>query len=87
LNRKIRLQVHGEIVASEGAKPLRAIVVARQLGLAGLYKGAFPCLLRDAPFGAMYFPAFAHFKKDLFHEGYQGKQLTFWETLASASMA
>lgn len=59
----------------------------RQLGLLGLYKGASACLLRDVPFSAIYFPGYAHLKKDFFGEGKQGKKLGFGELLASAAMA
>jgi solute carrier family 25 (mitochondrial aspartate/glutamate transporter), member 12/13 len=34
----------------------------------GLYKGASACLLRDIPFSAIYFPTYAHLKKDYFKE-------------------
>ena len=34
----------------------------------GLYKGAAACLLRDVPFSAIYFPTYAHMKKDFFGE-------------------
>lgn len=74
-------------MAKEGGPPLSPIYVARQLGFFGLYKGALSCLLRDVPFAAMYFPAFAHLKKDLFCEGRDGKKLSFWETLAAGSIA
>ncbi|XP_018561690.1 calcium-binding mitochondrial carrier protein Aralar1 isoform X3 [Anoplophora glabripennis] len=56
---KIRLQVAGEIAG--GAK-VRAWTVVKELGLFGLYKGAKACLLRDVPFSAIYFPAYAHTK-------------------------
>lgn len=56
---KIRLQVAGEIAG--GAK-VRAWTVVKELGLFGLYKGARACLLRDVPFSAIYFPAYAHTK-------------------------
>ncbi|KAL4718775.1 hypothetical protein ACJJTC_008710 [Scirpophaga incertulas] len=56
---KIRLQVAGEIAS--GAK-VRAWSVVKDLGLFGLYKGAKACLLRDVPFSAIYFPAYAHVK-------------------------
>lgn len=56
---KIRLQVAGEIAA---AKKVRALHVVKELGLFGLYKGARACLLRDVPFSAIYFPAYAHTK-------------------------
>lgn len=56
---KIRLQVAGEIAG--GAK-VSALGVVKELGLFGLYKGARACLLRDVPFSAIYFPAYAHTK-------------------------
>ncbi|XP_059620900.1 calcium-binding mitochondrial carrier protein Aralar1 isoform X2 [Phlebotomus argentipes] len=56
---KIRLQVAGEIAG--GAK-VRALSVVKDLGLFGLYKGARACFLRDVPFSAIYFPAYAHTK-------------------------
>jgi solute carrier family 25 (mitochondrial aspartate/glutamate transporter), member 12/13 len=57
---KIRLQVAGEIA---GGQKVRAWTVVKELGLFGLYKGARACLLRDVPFSAIYFPAYAHTKK------------------------
>ncbi|XP_037919362.1 calcium-binding mitochondrial carrier protein Aralar1 isoform X3 [Hermetia illucens] len=56
---KIRLQVAGEIASGE---KVRALSVVRELGLFGLYKGARACFLRDIPFSAIYFPAYAHIK-------------------------
>lgn len=56
---KIRLQVAGEIAS--GTK-VSALGVVKELGLFGLYKGARACLLRDVPFSAIYFPAYAHTK-------------------------
>jgi len=56
---KIRLQVAGEIASGER---ISAINVVRDLGFFGLYKGARACLLRDIPFSAIYFPAYAHLK-------------------------
>lgn len=56
---KIRLQVAGEVVT---AKRVGAVSVIRDLGFFGLYKGAKACLLRDIPFSAIYFPAYAHLK-------------------------
>lgn len=67
--------------------PRGAVHIVRQLGLVGLYKGASACLLRDIPFSAIYFPAYAHLKKDVFGEGYHGKHLSFGEMLASAAIA
>ncbi|KAF9454175.1 mitochondrial carrier [Macrolepiota fuliginosa MF-IS2] len=84
---KIRLQVQGEAAKLENAKPKGALHIIRQLGVLGLYRGSSACLLRDIPFSAIYFPAYFHLKKDLFHEGYNGKQLSFVETLASAAIA
>ncbi|KAI0718952.1 mitochondrial carrier [Cerioporus squamosus] len=84
---KIRLQIQGEAAKLEGAVPKGAGHIIRSLGLLGLYKGASACLLRDIPFSAIYFPAYAHLKKDIFNEGYNGKQLSFFETLTSAAVA
>ncbi|KAE9409110.1 mitochondrial carrier [Gymnopus androsaceus JB14] len=84
---KIRLQVQGEAAKAEGAVPRGAVHIVRQLGLLGLYKGASACLLRDIPFSAIYFPAYGHLKADVFKEGYNGKQLSFVETLAAAGIA
>ncbi|KAG9119656.1 mitochondrial aspartate-glutamate transporter agc1 [Ceratobasidium sp. 392] len=79
--------VQGEAAKLEGAVPRGAVHIVRQLGLFGLYKGATACLLRDIPFSAIYFPAYAHMKKDVFNEGYHGKKLGFSETLLSAGIA
>ena len=84
---KIRLQVAGEAAKAEGAIPRGAIHIVRQLGLVGLYKGASACLLRDIPFSAIYFPVYNHMKKDIYQEGYNGKKLSFMETLISAGVA
>jgi len=84
---KIRLQVQGETAKAEGNVPKGAIHIVRQLGLLGLYRGASACLLRDIPFSAIYFPSYAHLKKDVFHEGYNGKKLSFFETLGAAAIA
>lgn len=86
---KIRLQVAGEIAKQEGADRVArgAVHIVRSLGLIGLYRGATACLLRDIPFSAIYFPAYSHLKKDVFHEGVKGKKLGFAEMLISASAA
>lgn len=70
---KIRLQVAGEIAG--GAK-VRAWSVVKELGLFGLYKGARACLLRDVPFSAIYFPAYAHTKAALADENGYNHPLT-----------
>ncbi|KAL3837138.1 hypothetical protein ACJMK2_022516 [Sinanodonta woodiana] len=57
---KIRLQVAGEIV---GKTRVSAISVIKDLGFMGLYKGSRACFLRDIPFSAIYFPAYANMKK------------------------
>lgn len=79
--------MQGEVAKIEGAVSRGAIHIVRQLGLAGLYKGARACLLRDIPFSAIYFPAYNHMKRDVFHEGYNNKRLGFLETLTSAAIA
>ncbi|KAK9473183.1 mitochondrial carrier domain-containing protein [Dipodascopsis tothii] len=67
---KIRLQIQGEVSKSiDGAPRRSALWIVRNLGLVGLYKGATACLMRDVPFSAIYFPAYAHLKKDYFGEG------------------
>jgi solute carrier family 25 aspartate/glutamate transporter 12/13 len=80
---KIRLQVQGELAkaAAEGAAAERmsAVQIVRQLGLFGLYKGVGACLLRDIPFSGIYFPVYAHLKKDVFDEGKNGKKLSIPE--------
>jgi len=87
LDSKIRLQIQGEAAKLDGAKPKGAIHIIRQLGILGLYKGSSACLLRDIPFSAIYFTAYSHLRKDVFQEGYNGKELSFLETLAAAGIA
>lgn len=66
---KIRLQIQGEVAKNvEGVPRRSAYWIVKNLGLVGLYKGASACLLRDVPFSAIYFPAYAHLKKDWFGE-------------------
>jgi solute carrier family 25 aspartate/glutamate transporter 12/13 len=65
---KIRMQMQGEtarLFKARGRpvpKPLSFSAVAADLGLSGLYKGAAACLLRDIPFGAIYFPTYTFCK-------------------------
>lgn len=84
---KIRLQVAGEAAKSldVGPRP-SAMTIVRTLGIVGLYKGASACLLRDIPFSAIYFPVYAHLKKDLYGEGPDHK-LTIGQLLISGAAA
>ncbi|GAA5969461.1 hypothetical protein JCM21900_006505 [Sporobolomyces salmonicolor] len=84
---KIRLQMQGENAKAVGAVRQGALHIVKQLGLIGLYKGATACLARDVPFSAIYFPAYAHLKKDIYHEGRDGKVLSYGEALAAAAIA
>jgi len=59
---KIRLQVQGEIFRQTGQAPKGAVQICRELGFAGLYKGATACFARDIPFSAIYFPAYEGLK-------------------------
>ncbi|ONH67841.1 Mitochondrial aspartate-glutamate transporter AGC1 [Cyberlindnera fabianii] len=85
---KIRLQVQGDYAVSERQG---AMTIVRQLGLRGLYKGVAACLLRDVPFSAIYFPTYAHIKKDMFNYDPADKdrrhQLKTWELLVSGGLA
>ncbi|XP_046846923.1 calcium-binding mitochondrial carrier protein Aralar2-like [Xenia sp. Carnegie-2017] len=73
---KIRLQVAGEI-----GQKVSAISVIRELGFRGIYKGARACFLRDIPFSAIYFPAYAHLKKNFSDEN----GFTKWYNLLMAA--
>ncbi|KAJ1655042.1 mitochondrial aspartate-glutamate transporter agc1 [Dispira simplex] len=84
---KIRLQVQGELLKSVNVVPRQsAISIVRQLGLVGLYKGAGACLLRDIPFSAIYFPVYAHLKKDVFGEA-PGVKLSIGQLLLAGAIA
>ncbi|KAI1314905.1 mitochondrial aspartate-glutamate transporter agc1 [Mortierella claussenii] len=85
---KIRLQVAGEAAKALDVTTPRpgAIQIVRNLGIIGLYKGASACLLRDIPFSAIYFPVYAHLKKDLFKEGPEHR-LTIGELLMAGAIA
>lgn len=52
---KIRLQMQGE-AGKTAAGQRGAAHIIKQLGLLGLYRGAYACLARDVPFSAIYFP-------------------------------
>ncbi|KAH9904832.1 calcium-binding mitochondrial carrier protein Aralar1 [Xylariomycetidae sp. FL2044] len=85
---KIRLQVQGEVAktAGERAQKRSAMWIVKNLGLAGLYKGASACLLRDVPFSAIYFPTYSHLKKDLFGES-PTKKLGVVQLLTAGAIA
>ncbi|WFC98988.1 mitochondrial aspartate-glutamate transporter agc1 [Malassezia yamatoensis] len=84
---KIRLQMQGEAINDPNKVKHGAVQIIRQLGLLGLYKGASACLLRDIPFSAIYFPFYAHLKKDLFGQTSADKALGFGQLTAAASIA
>lgn len=83
---KIRLQVQGEQAKNSNVPRRSAIWIVKNLGIVGLYKGASACLLRDVPFSAIYFPAYAHLKRNVFHEGPEHK-LTISELLMAGAIA
>lgn len=70
---KIRLQVAGEFASTT---KISALSVIKELGFFGLYKGAKACLLRDVPFSAIYFPAYAHVKASFADEKGYNSPLT-----------
>jgi len=84
---KIRLQIQGEVAKNvEGVPRRSALWIVKNLGLFGLYKGASACLLRDVPFSAIYFPTYAHLKKDWFGES-PTKSLGLVQLLAAGAIA
>lgn len=85
---KIRLQVQGDYNITER---LSAMKLIKKLGITGLYRGASACLLRDVPFSAIYFPTYAHIKRDIFGYDPSNKRcrskLKTWELLISGGLA
>ncbi|CCH46553.1 Calcium-binding mitochondrial carrier protein [Wickerhamomyces ciferrii] len=85
---KIRLQVQGDYNVAERQT---AVKIIKNLGIRGLYRGASACLLRDVPFSAIYFPTYAHIKKDIFNYDPSDKRrrskLKTWELLVSGGLA
>lgn len=70
----------------DGAPKRSAMWIVRNLGLVGLYKGASACLLRDVPFSAIYFPTYAHLKRDFFGES-PTKKLGVLQLLTAGAIA
>lgn len=93
---KIRLQVQGERIreAAKRGEYIRletAPQIVHNLGIRGLYKGATACLMRDVPFSAIYFPAYANLKKYMFGwdpaDPTMRKSLQSWELLTAGALA
>lgn len=80
---KIRLQVAGEIA---GGSKISALSVVKELGFFGLYKGSRACFLRDIPFSAIYFPAYAHLKPAFADENGYNSPLSLLTAGAIAGM-
>lgn len=89
---KIRLQVKSEYAKdSLELSESSALGIVKKLGFTGLYKGVVACLMRDVPFSAIYFPTYAHVKKNLFNldpqSGTGRSRLKTWELLLSGALA
>lgn len=81
---KIRLQVAGE----SGNTKVTALGCVKELGITGLYKGARACFLRDIPFSAIYFTAYAHLKLHFADEnGHNGPGTLFLSALMAGAPA
>ncbi|CAI4053718.1 citrin SKDI_16G2860 [Saccharomyces kudriavzevii IFO 1802] len=89
---KIRLQVQSDYVGENIQRANEtATQIVKRLGLKGLYNGVAACLMRDVPFSAIYFPTYAHLKKDLFNFDPNDKtkrsRLKTWELLTAGAIA
>ena len=89
---KIRLQVQSDYVGENIQQANEtAVQIVRKLGLKGLYSGVAACLMRDVPFSAIYFPTYAHLKKDLFdfdpNDKTKRNRLKTWELLTAGAIA
>lgn len=82
---KIRLQVQGEIARQEGIAPKSAVQICKELGFAGLYRGATACFARDIPFSGIYFPTYAALKEAFKKDG--EKETSGWGLLIAGSIA
>jgi solute carrier family 25 aspartate/glutamate transporter 12/13 len=78
--------VQGELAKTSATPRRSALWIVRNLGLKGLYKGATACLSRDIPFSAIYFPAYAHLKSDVFGES-PTKKLGVLQLLTAGAIA
>ncbi|AJW17840.1 BPK_HP2_G0053590.mRNA.1.CDS.1 [Saccharomyces cerevisiae] len=89
---KIRLQVQSDYVGENIQQANEtATQIVKKLGLRGLYNGVAACLMRDVPFSAIYFPTYAHLKKDLFdfdpNDKTKRNRLKTWELLTAGAIA
>ena len=89
---KIRLQVQGEAAMKHLEKGPRmgAMDICKELGFAGLYKGASACALRDIPFSAIYFPLYATLKQKFIEQNngvQEMKDIMLAGTMAGAPAA
>ncbi|QLG71297.1 hypothetical protein HG535_0B03360 [Zygotorulaspora mrakii] len=89
---KIRLQVRSEYVTENiGKSQETAFEIVKKLGFTGLYRGICACLMRDVPFSAIYFPTYAHIKRDIFNfdpqDDTKRSRLKTWELLLAGGLA
>lgn len=89
---KIRLQVRSEYVTENLARAQdTALGIVKSFGITGLYRGICACLMRDVPFSAIYFPTYAHIKRDIFNfdpqDDTKRSRLKTWELLLAGGLA